>query len=98
MERFACLNSGRRTSDCEVRPSKSFPAETLMRAHELSVRSFRGELTLLATWSFDGPLVAVFEVNADGMIYAWREYLDGASVARQMGMSLADIEASLQPQ
>jgi limonene-1,2-epoxide hydrolase len=43
------------------------------------------------------PLVAVFEVNADGKITAWREYLDGASVARQSDMTLEEIEASLQP-
>jgi limonene-1,2-epoxide hydrolase len=43
------------------------------------------------------PLVAVFEVNEQGKIYAWREYLDGANVARQIGMKLEEIESALQP-
>jgi limonene-1,2-epoxide hydrolase len=43
------------------------------------------------------PLVAVFEVNAQGKIEAWREYLDGSNVARQSGMKLEEIEAALQP-
>jgi limonene-1,2-epoxide hydrolase len=43
------------------------------------------------------PLVAVFEVNGDGKITAWREYLDLGNVARQSNMSSEEIEASLQP-
>jgi limonene-1,2-epoxide hydrolase len=40
------------------------------------------------------PLVAVFEV-VDGKIVAWREYLDGGNVARQMGMEVGKLEKSL---
>jgi len=46
------------------------------------------------TW-YPIPLVAVFEVNEDGKIYAWREYLDGGNIARQMGMKVEDLEQSL---
>jgi limonene-1,2-epoxide hydrolase len=38
------------------------------------------------------PLVAVFEVNERGKIYAWREYLDGGNVARQIGIDVAQLE------
>lgn len=41
------------------------------------------------------PLVAVFEVNDEGKIFAWREYLDGGNVARQLGMDVAALEQSL---
>lgn len=40
------------------------------------------------------PLVAVFEVE-NGKIVAWREYLDGGNVARQMGINVAELEESL---
>lgn len=40
------------------------------------------------------PLVAVFEVE-NGKIVAWREYLDGGNVARQMGINVAELEKSL---
>jgi limonene-1,2-epoxide hydrolase len=43
------------------------------------------------------PLVAVFEVNAEGKIHAWREYLDLGNVARQSNMTSEEIQASLQP-
>ncbi|MCW2528728.1 MAG: hypothetical protein JWM76_3588 [Pseudonocardiales bacterium] len=43
----------------------------------------------------DIPLVAVFEVNDDGLISAWREYLDAGSVAAQHGMSLDELRASI---
>ncbi|MDB5686331.1 MAG: hypothetical protein JWR77_920 [Rhizorhabdus sp.] len=41
------------------------------------------------------PLVAVFEIGPDGKIVAWREYLDGGNVARQIGMDVKDLEQSL---
>ncbi len=41
------------------------------------------------------PLVAVFEVNDDGKIIAWREYLDLANTARQHGMTVDDLMRSL---
>jgi limonene-1,2-epoxide hydrolase len=43
------------------------------------------------------PLVAVFEVNADGKIHAWREYLDLGHVAQQSNMTYEEIQGSLQP-
>jgi limonene-1,2-epoxide hydrolase len=40
----------------------------------------------------DVPLVAVFELDDDDKIVAWREYLDSANVASQHGAtSLADM-------
>jgi limonene-1,2-epoxide hydrolase len=41
------------------------------------------------------PLVAVFEVNDQGQITAWREYLDLANTAYQHGMTVEDLRASL---
>jgi limonene-1,2-epoxide hydrolase len=41
------------------------------------------------------PLVAVFEIGPEGKIVAWREYLDGGNVARQIGMDVNDLEQSL---
>jgi len=41
------------------------------------------------------PLVAVFEINDEGKIFAWREYLDGGNVARQIGMAVEELEQSL---
>lgn len=41
------------------------------------------------------PLVAVFEINDEGKIFAWREYLDGGNVARQLGMDVSALEQSL---
>ena len=41
------------------------------------------------------PLVAVFEIGPEGKIVAWREYLDGGNVARQIGMDIKDLEQSL---
>ncbi len=46
------------------------------------------------TW-YPIPLVAVFEVNERGKIYAWREYLDGGNIARQMGIPVEQLEDSL---
>lgn len=37
------------------------------------------------------PLVAVFELNDDGKISAWREYLDLANIARQQGISVEEL-------
>jgi limonene-1,2-epoxide hydrolase len=41
------------------------------------------------------PLVAVFEVSA-GKIVRWREYLDASNVARQHGMTLDELRASVE--
>lgn len=41
------------------------------------------------------PLVAVFEVNERGKIFAWREYLDGGNVARQLDIDVVQLEDSL---
>jgi limonene-1,2-epoxide hydrolase len=41
------------------------------------------------------PLVAVFELNDDGKIIAWREYLDLANTARQHGIKVDDLLDSL---
>lgn len=41
------------------------------------------------------PLIAVFEVNDVGKICAWREYLDGGNVARQLGINVEELETSL---
>jgi limonene-1,2-epoxide hydrolase len=41
------------------------------------------------------PLVAVFELNDDNQITAWREYLDAGNVARQIGMTMETLTASL---
>ena len=43
------------------------------------------------------PLVAVFEINGDNKIFAWREYLDAGSVARQIGMDAEALVTSLNP-
>lgn len=40
------------------------------------------------------PLIAVFEVK-DDKIVAWREYLDGGNVARQIGLDVSTLENSL---
>lgn len=45
-------------------------------------------------WS-DVPLVAVFEVNAEGKITAWREYLDLVNISRSHGMSVDQLVSSL---
>jgi len=42
------------------------------------------------------PLVAVFELNEDGEITAWREYLDLANTARSHGMKVEDLLKSLE--
>jgi limonene-1,2-epoxide hydrolase len=42
------------------------------------------------------PLVAVFELNSDGKIAAWREYLDASNVAAQHGMTLDELRASVE--
>jgi limonene-1,2-epoxide hydrolase len=42
------------------------------------------------------PLVAVFELNNEGKIKSWREYLDSGNVARQHGMSVDELKASLE--
>jgi limonene-1,2-epoxide hydrolase len=41
------------------------------------------------------PLVAVFEVNAEGKISAWREFLDLANTARSHGITVETLLASL---
>jgi limonene-1,2-epoxide hydrolase len=41
------------------------------------------------------PLVAVFEVNEQNLISAWREYLDAGNVAQQFGMDVATLASSL---
>jgi limonene-1,2-epoxide hydrolase len=41
------------------------------------------------------PLVAVFEVNSDGKIYAWREYLDLVHISREHGITSDELIASL---
>ena len=43
------------------------------------------------------PLVAVFEVNENNQVAAWREYLDPGNVAHQMGINVDEIEKSLTP-
>jgi limonene-1,2-epoxide hydrolase len=39
----------------------------------------------------DVPLVAVFEVNEENRIVAWREYLDSANVAAQQGITVDEL-------
>lgn len=39
---------------------------------------------------------SVFEVNDDGLIRAWREYLDPTDTARQLGISYDELEKLLQ--
>jgi len=41
------------------------------------------------------PLVAVFEVGADGKIVAWREYLDLVNISRSHGMTVEQLMDSL---
>jgi limonene-1,2-epoxide hydrolase len=41
------------------------------------------------------PLVAVFELNDAGEITAWREYLDLANTAREHGIAVEELLASL---
>ncbi len=41
------------------------------------------------------PLVAVFEVNAEGKISAWREYLDLAHCAKSHGMTVESLLATV---
>jgi limonene-1,2-epoxide hydrolase len=41
------------------------------------------------------PLVAVFDLNDDGEIIAWREYLDLVNIARSHGMQVEDLMRSL---
>ena len=41
------------------------------------------------------PLVAVFELNAQGQIQRWREYLDLAHVAQQHGMPVDELLTTL---
>jgi limonene-1,2-epoxide hydrolase len=54
-------------------------------------------------WSFTNgkwvsiPLVAVFEVNEDAKICAWREYLDALNVSRQSGVDIHELAKSLSP-
>lgn len=43
------------------------------------------------------PLVAVFEVNEQGQISSWREFLDLARVSREHGMSIDQLLGSLEP-
>jgi limonene-1,2-epoxide hydrolase len=41
------------------------------------------------------PLVAVFDLNDDGEIIAWREYLDLVNTARSHGIKVEDLLRSL---
>jgi limonene-1,2-epoxide hydrolase len=41
------------------------------------------------------PLVAVFDLNNDGKIIAWREYLDLVNIARSHGMPVEELVRSL---
>lgn len=41
------------------------------------------------------PLVAVFEVNENGKIAAWREYLDLVNISKSHGMTVEQLTASL---
>jgi limonene-1,2-epoxide hydrolase len=41
------------------------------------------------------PLVAVFEVDDEGKITAWREYLDLVNISRSHGMTADDLVARL---
>lgn len=41
------------------------------------------------------PLVAVFELNDAGEIFAWREYLDLANTAQQHGVAVEDLLLSI---
>lgn len=43
------------------------------------------------------PLVAVFQVNDQGKIYAWREYLDMFNNLKQHGLSFEEMEKTIQP-
>tara|TARA_R110000764_G_scaffold38081_3_gene84351 strand:- start:5421 stop:5852 length:432 start_codon:yes stop_codon:yes gene_type:complete len=36
-------------------------------------------------------MVAVYELDSDGLITAWREYLDTADLAKKKGVSLQDV-------
>jgi limonene-1,2-epoxide hydrolase len=36
-------------------------------------------------------MVAVYELNEQGLISVWREYLDTADLARKKGVSLSDV-------
>lgn len=40
-------------------------------------------------------LSAVFEIDDDGLISSWREYWDSEEVVRQMGVTRAEMEASI---
>lgn len=41
------------------------------------------------------PLVAVFEVNDEGKIYAWREYLDLYSNMKNHGLSFEEMQKTI---
>lgn len=45
--------------------------------------------------SVSARLSAVFEFNDDGLIASWREYWDSEQVLRQMGVTRAEMEASI---
>lgn len=40
-------------------------------------------------------LCAVFEINGEGLISSWREYWDSEEVVCQMGVTRAEMEASI---
>lgn len=42
------------------------------------------------------PLVAVFQINDEGKIYAWREYLDLYNNLKNHGLSFEEMETTLQ--
>jgi limonene-1,2-epoxide hydrolase len=41
-------------------------------------------------------ICSTFEVNDDGLICAWREYLDSADTLKQLGISAEELEGLLQ--
>lgn len=43
------------------------------------------------------PLVAVWNVNEDGKVTAWREYIDTTSVAKQIGVEAETLIRSFEP-
>ena len=71
--------------------------------HEMKSFGSRGNtvFTERVDYSFRGgkwspvPLVAVFDLNDDGKIVAWREYLDLANTASQHGMTAEALLESL---
>src|SRR3546814_892571 len=86
-----------------TRTDTLFPDTTLFRSHEMKgvgsgggfVFTERVDYTKPGDTWIPIPLVAVFEVNERGKIFAWREYLDGGNVARKIGIEVSQLEESL---